>query len=296
MEEIKANQALLHEVINKVQSFALRSDEEMTNQKAELTALRGELDSLRQNSQNQGQGVSGNGVTPGTEWDVVGQIPPHAPAFTALEFENRISTCLKQKETPMYDGTNDDDIDVYPLVYLGQEQVDWRVGELMLNHIKGKAKKWLLQDYRGERRWSHIVKKMKQRFVTRSREEDLVASFFDCSQGNRSLDIYIDEFQRLCCTDDVSEKYKVIMFKKGLRSNQPRELLKIQTYETLEELVDAARSFNPRDTVSEMPKTGGNKGPSSNPKTPVTTKPKSTESGKCSSVRCFEKGHTEDKY
>ncbi|OWZ10228.1 LOW QUALITY PROTEIN: hypothetical protein PHMEG_00016954 [Phytophthora megakarya] len=62
---------------------------------------------------------------------------------------------------------------------------------------------------------------MKQRFVTRSWEEDLVASFFDC---NHSLDISIDEFQRLGRTDDVSEKYKMIKFKKGLRSNKLREL------------------------------------------------------------------------
>ncbi|KAE8897176.1 hypothetical protein PF003_g18803 [Phytophthora fragariae] len=118
MEQIKANQALLHEMINQIQSFAVRSDQEVAS-----------------------------------------------PS-----------------------GANDDDIDVYVLnviswyaaygLYLGQDQVDWRVGELMLNHAKGKAKKWLLRDYKGERRWSHIVKKMKQRFVTRSSEEDLVASIF----------------------------------------------------------------------------------------------------------------------
>ncbi|OWZ10229.1 hypothetical protein PHMEG_00016955 [Phytophthora megakarya] len=44
-----------------------------------------------------------------------------------------------------------------------------------------------------------------------------------------------------------------------------------------------------------MPKTGGNEASSSNRKKPVTTKPMSTESGKCNPMRCFEKGHTKDK-
>ncbi|EEY63096.1 uncharacterized protein PITG_14742 [Phytophthora infestans T30-4] len=110
----------------------------------------------------------------------------------------------------------------------------------MLNHTKGTAKKWLLQDSKGERRLSR----------------------------SKSLDTYIDEFQRMSRSNDVSEKYKMIKFKKGLRSNQIRELLKTQIHESLDELFDAARSFNPRD---------------------------SNELGKCGSSRCLEKGHTEDK-
>ncbi|EEY60052.1 uncharacterized protein PITG_21086 [Phytophthora infestans T30-4] len=170
----------------------------------------------------------------------------------------RVSMGLKQKETPVYDGTEDDDIDVYVLnmiswyaaygLYLSQDQVGWRVGELMLNYTKGTAKKWLLQDYKGERRW-----------------KDLVVSFFDCNQGSNFLDTYIDEFQRLSRSNDVSKKYKMIKFKKGLRSNQLRELVKTQIHESLDELFNAARSFNPRDL------------------------------GKCSSSRCLAKGHTEDK-
>ncbi|KAE9165652.1 hypothetical protein PF005_g29513, partial [Phytophthora fragariae] len=154
MEQIKANQALLHEMINQIQSFAVRSDQEVASPRL---------------------GCSGSNSTPCTKFH----------QFGARESSLDVP---ETKETPTYSGANDDDIDVYVLnviswyaaygLYLGQDQVDWRVGELMLNHAKGKAKKWLLRDYKGERRWSHIVKKMKQRFVTRSREEDLVASFF----------------------------------------------------------------------------------------------------------------------
>ncbi|KAE8954713.1 hypothetical protein PR003_g33506 [Phytophthora rubi] len=153
------------------------------------------------------------------DWDVGSNSTP-CTKFHQFGARESSLDVPETKETPTYSGANDDDIDVYVLnviswyaaygLYLGQDQVDWRVGELMLNHAKGKAKKWLLQDYKGERRWSHIVKKMKQRFVTRSREEDLVASFFYCNQGNRSLDVYIDEFQRLGRTNDVSDKIKMI--------------------------------------------------------------------------------------
>ncbi|GMG15284.1 unnamed protein product [Phytophthora fragariaefolia] len=120
---------------------------------------------------------------------------------------------------------------------------------------------------------------MKQRFVTRSREEDLVASFFDCNQGNRSLDVYIDEFQRLRRTNDVSEKFKMIKFKKGLRSSQLKALLKTQTYESLEELVDAARSFNPRDTFAESQKPGRDSGANNTKRKPAVAKYTPQEAG-----------------
>ncbi|KAF4036371.1 Retrotransposon gag protein [Phytophthora infestans] len=202
-----------------------------------------------------------------------------------------ISACLKQKETPVYGGTEDDDIDVYVLniiswyaaygLYLSQDQ-------LMLNHTKGTTKKWLLQDYKSERRWSHI------RFVTRSQEEDLVLSFFDCNQESKSLDTYIDEFQRLRSNNDVSEKYKMIIFKKGLRSNQLRELLKTQIHESLDEPFDAVRSFNPRDIPAENPTGSQNPYPGSNKKAGAF-KNKSNELSKCSLSRWLEKRHTEDK-
>ncbi|KAF4141616.1 hypothetical protein GN958_ATG09194 [Phytophthora infestans] len=153
---------------------------------------------------------------------------------------------LKQKETPVYDGTEDDDIDVYVLnmiswyaaygLYLSQDQVGWRVGELMLNYTKGTAKKWLLQDYKGERRWSQI---------------------------------------RLSRSNDVSKKYKMIKFKKGLRSNQLRELVKTQIHESLDELFNAARSFNPRDVLAEKPTGSQNPYPGSSKKAGALKKNKS---------------------
>ncbi|OWZ16155.1 hypothetical protein PHMEG_00010099 [Phytophthora megakarya] len=156
MDEIKANQDLLHEVINQVQSFAVRSDEETASQQNDLAALRADMESLRHTFHVQSpHGVAPSNTSPTmavadeelyTDWDVVGQIPPHIPNFANSELESRISTCLKQRETPMYDGNNDDDIDVYVLnmiswyaaygLYLAQAQIGWRVGELMLNHTK----------------------------------------------------------------------------------------------------------------------------------------------------------------
>ncbi|KAF4027435.1 Retrotransposon gag protein [Phytophthora infestans] len=198
-----------------------------------------------------------NGEELYVEWDVVSL--PNAPSFTNLELESRVSMGLKQKETPVYGGTEDDDIDVYVL-----NMISWYAAYGLYLRT---AKKWLLQDYKGERRWSHIVrKKMKQRFVTRPREEDLVVSFFDCNQGSNFLDTYIDEFQRLSRSNDVSEKYKMIKFKKGLRSNQLRELVKTQIHESLDELFDAARSFNPRDVPAEKPTGSQNPYPGSNKK------------------------------
>ncbi|GMG15282.1 unnamed protein product [Phytophthora fragariaefolia] len=148
MEQIKANQALLREVINQIQCFAVRSDQEVASQRSDLASLRAEMDSLQQTVQLHNQGLHGAGQSANStnmavsedelyaDWDVVGQIPPHAPNFTNSELENRVSTCLKQNETPTYSGANDDDIDVYVLnmiswyaaygLYLGQDQVDWR--------------------------------------------------------------------------------------------------------------------------------------------------------------------------
>ncbi|KAF4141617.1 hypothetical protein GN958_ATG09195 [Phytophthora infestans] len=47
MEQIKPNQALLHQVINQIQSFATRSDEEMAKQKNDLASLGSEMGALR---------------------------------------------------------------------------------------------------------------------------------------------------------------------------------------------------------------------------------------------------------
>lgn len=66
-----------------------------------------------------------------------------------------------------------------------------------------------------------MIKGMRSRFVTKAKEEDLVASVFDCKQGAKSLDSYFEEFIRLGKTDNVSEHYKMILFKKGLKSTNP---------------------------------------------------------------------------
>ncbi|EEY55144.1 uncharacterized protein PITG_20511 [Phytophthora infestans T30-4] len=95
----------------------------MTKQKTDLASLGREMDALRQGiqmqkptSQNVDQSVSNHGYRNEeelyVEWDVVGSSPPNAPSVTNLELESRVSMCLKQKETPVYGGTEDDDIDV----------------------------------------------------------------------------------------------------------------------------------------------------------------------------------------
>ncbi|OWZ06178.1 hypothetical protein PHMEG_00021600 [Phytophthora megakarya] len=134
-------------------------------------------------------------------------------------------------------------------LYFQQEQVDLRVGELMMNHTKGKAKAWLLQEYQVDQRWSTIVRKMKKRFVTKSLQEDLVAQFFACTQGNRQLDTYNDEFRRLARTAGVSKYIKILRYKQGLSSMQLLHLLKTKSFETLDELIEAARALNPREAA-----------------------------------------------
>eukprot|EP00644_Phytophthora_capsici_P000416 jgi/Phyca11/99885/e_gw1.4.1011.1 len=118
----------------------------------------------------------------------------------------------------------------------------------MMNHTKGKAKAWLLQEYQGEHRWSHIIRKMKKR--------------------NRSLDMYSDEFRRLARTAGVSEYIKILRFKQGLSSTQLLHLLKTKTFDTLDGLIEASRTLNPRE---------------------------SADPAKCTSSRCTEKGHTKDR-
>lgn len=106
------------------------------------------------------------------------------------------------------------------------------------------------------------------------------------------MDNYIDEFLRLGRTGDVSENFKMIKFRKGLRSNQLKELLKTKSYDSLESLMDAARMFNPRDAGHDTAKAT----PSfSSKKTPVTQRTKAAEPKKCTTSHCTEKGHSKDK-
>ncbi|EGZ18242.1 hypothetical protein PHYSODRAFT_499074 [Phytophthora sojae] len=224
-----------------------------------------------------------NKIQPGTlvfpsedlypKWDVTGPAPDDAlKEFTTAELETRIEKCLKQKETPAYSGEDSDDIEVFALnmiswyaaygLYFKNPQVDLRVAQLMMNHTRGKAKTWYLCGFKGTKTWTAI----------------LVASFFDCKQGTRSLDVYMEEFVRLGNTDDVSEQYKMVLFKKGLKSTKLRELLQVREFDSLDDLLDGARGLNPKDAD-----TG-----------PARINAKPAKKPRCSSTRCLETGHTAD--
>ncbi|EGZ22614.1 hypothetical protein PHYSODRAFT_455669, partial [Phytophthora sojae] len=83
-------------------------------------------------------------------WDVFGNMPPGTPEYSSEELESRIAKSLRQKETPIFAGEDNEDIDVYVRhmilwyggfgLVLRQPQVDVRVGQLMMNHTKDKAK------------------------------------------------------------------------------------------------------------------------------------------------------------
>ncbi|GMF44219.1 unnamed protein product [Phytophthora fragariaefolia] len=172
-------------------------------------------------------------------------------------------------------------------------QVNARVGQLLMKHTKGKAKHWLLRDYKGPRTWTAMIKRMCGRFVTKAKEKDLVARIFDCKQGTMSLDSYIEGFIRLGKTDNVSEHYKMILFKKGLKSSKLLELLQVREFDTLEGLLDGARGLNPEVSESDTTKLASKPAK----KAPSTlNKPKARGRGgqRCTSTRCSENGHTAD--
>lgn len=238
------------------------------------------------------------------DWDVTGPAPDHFDQYEVAVLERLVDKCLKQKETPIYGGEDDkEDIEVYALnmimwygaygLHFTHPQVNARVGQLLMNHTKGKAKRWLLRDYKGPRTWTAMIKGMRGRFVTKAKEEDLVASFFDCKQGTKSLDSYIEEFIRLGKTDNVSEHYKMIIFKKGLKSTKLRELLQVREFDTLEDLLDGARGLNPKDSDSDTTKMSS-KPAKKAPSTPNEPKARGRGGQRCTSTRCLETGHTAD--
>ncbi|EGZ08364.1 hypothetical protein PHYSODRAFT_527565 [Phytophthora sojae] len=155
-------------------------------------------------------------------------------------------------------------------LYFHQEQVDYRVGELVMNHTQGKAKDWFLREYHGEQRWSHIVRKMKQRFVTRSHQEDLVAQFFTRTAG-------------------VSEYIKILRYKQGLSSVQLLHLLKTKSFDTLDELIEASCTLNPREVARSNDKS------SKSSKSFPPKQDKKMDAAKCTSSWCTEKGHTKER-
>ncbi|EGZ17234.1 hypothetical protein PHYSODRAFT_450067, partial [Phytophthora sojae] len=46
------------------------------------------------------------------EWDVLGNMPPGTPEYSSEELESRIAKSLRQKETPIFAGEDNEDIDV----------------------------------------------------------------------------------------------------------------------------------------------------------------------------------------
>ncbi|POM58760.1 Hypothetical protein PHPALM_36549 [Phytophthora palmivora] len=225
-------------------------------------------------------------------WDVTGPTSDHTVEYEKAELERLIANCLKQKETPIYGGEDSEDIEVYALnmimwygaygLHFGNPQVNVRVGQLVMNHTKGKAKQWILRDDKGPRTWTAMVKGMRSRFVTKAKEEELVASFFYCKQGTKSLDAYIEEFIRLGKTDNVSEHYKMILFKKGLKSTKLRELLQVGEFDSLEDLLDGARGLNPKDNETDTSKKPLKKQPA----TPTEAKPRGRGAPRCTANRC----------
>ncbi|GMF65976.1 unnamed protein product [Phytophthora lilii] len=231
-----------------------------------------------------------NKIEPGTlvfapddlypDWDVTGPVSATVPTeFTPADLEKRVEKCLKQKETPVYSGEDDDDIEVYALkmitwyaaygLYFKITQVDARIGACLSPSPTA-------------------------RFVTKGKEEEIVASFVDCKQASKSLDGYIEEFVRLGNTDDVSEQYKMILFKKGLKFTKLRELLQVREFDSLDDLLDGARRLNPKD-VDNKSATSTTKQPRKASSAPNDPKPRTRVSQRCSTSRCLEIGHTADK-
>ncbi|KAE8969439.1 hypothetical protein PR002_g27429 [Phytophthora rubi] len=318
---LKENQILLQRLITQSQQASQQVNTRMSALETRIsmitthaTEMRNEISLAVENINTLKDTV--NKIEPGSlvfaaddlypEWDVTGPVPDQAmDELSATELEQRVEKCLKQKETPIYSGEDTDDVEVYALnmitwyaaygLYFKSPQVDSRVGQLMMNHTRGKAKHWLLRDYKGARTWTAMIKGMRNRFVTKAKEEDLVASFFDCKQGAKSLDAYIEEFIRLGNTDDVSEQYKMILFKKGLKSTKLRELLQVREFDSLDDLLDGARGLNPKDNDSEAVKSSSTKTTKKSASLPAEPKARGRSSQRCSATRCLETGHTADK-
>jgi hypothetical protein len=210
----------LEQVIEQMQQFANQCSATMTNNSEQIRAMRGEMDELHSQMRSQRAELAelrvkvatmpstlsagGGEATTGDlypEWDVLGDMPPGTPEYSADDLESRIAKSFKQKETPVFTGEDNDDIDVYARnmmlwygafgLFFRQPQVDFRVGQLMMNHTKGKPKAWLLQEYTGEWRWSCIAKKMRQRFLTKSREE------VDCLTARKVVALWISTLRNL---------------------------------------------------------------------------------------------------
>ncbi|KAG9410904.1 hypothetical protein AC1031_018932 [Aphanomyces cochlioides] len=225
---------------------------------AELTRFTATLQKqIQQNHQRQTHGLPGESNSHTDEYldrDVKGEHPTNIRDYTAVELQDQINRCHKQKSFPVYTGQDNDDIEIFALkmiAYYGayelsfhNPQVDDRVGLLMYNHVDKKATSWLMKEYNGPRKYSILIKRMRARFVTKSKEEMTVENFIDLTQGKKSLGQYIEQFKMLGSTEEFSDNFKQIKFKKGISSETLKMLLKTRKYNSLEQLIDDARTLN----------------------------------------------------
>ncbi|KAE9335859.1 hypothetical protein PF008_g13288 [Phytophthora fragariae] len=315
---LRENQLLLQKLVAQTQTVTQQIHAELSKINARINVITAEIQQMKSETSLAVENINTlkdtvNKMEPGTlvfdsddlypDWDVTGPAPDHFDQYEVAVLERLVDKCLKQKETPIYGSEDNEDIKVYALnmimwygaygLHFTHPQVNARVGQLLMNHTKGKAKHWLLRDYKGPRTWTAMIKGMRGRFVTKAKEEDLVASFFDCKQGTKSLDSYIEEIIRLGKTDNVSEHYKMILFKKGLKSTKLRKLLQVREFDTLEDLLDGARGLNPKDSDSDTTKMAS-KPAKKAPSTPTEPKARGRGGQRCTSTRCSETGHTAD--
>jgi hypothetical protein len=212
---LRENQLLLQKFVTQNQTVTQQMHTELTKVNSRINVIMAEIQQTKSETSLAVENINTlketvNKMEPGTlvfdtddlypEWDVTGPAPAHFDQYEAAALERFIDKYLKQKETLIYGGEDAEVIEVYArnmIMWYGayglhftHPQVNARVGQLLINHTKGKAKHWLLRDYKGPRIWTAMIKGMRSRFVTKAKEEDLVASFFDCKQGTKSLDSY----------------------------------------------------------------------------------------------------------
>ncbi|OWZ08123.1 hypothetical protein PHMEG_00019382 [Phytophthora megakarya] len=250
---------------------------ELQNQQTGLAELRASVASVPQTA---GGAEVAESAELYPEWYVLGNMPPNTPVYTVDELEFRIEKSFKQKETPILGGEDEEDIDVYRL--------DVSSGDRRSTVESGAG--------------AASLKKMRQRLVTKSREEDQVGRLFDCTQGSRSLDKYIEEFVRLSRTEEGSVNFKMILFKKGLKSQDLRNFLQTKPLTTLDGLVDAARSMNPRESRPDLSgrrttDTGdvNTENTGQGRKSTSNSSERKPDGPRCTSTFCTEQGHTRDR-
>ncbi|CAK5199043.1 unnamed protein product, partial [Aphanomyces euteiches] len=238
-----------------------KSNEELQVQMVEMAE---QINYLQTRLNNGDVDAANQGVNPNQhaseypEWDIFGIKPAKIRQFTPTELDDQITRCHKQKSFPMYSGNDSDDIEIFALkmvVYYGafdlsfyNAQIDERVGQLMHNHLEKKAIAWLMKEYDGPRKYSVLIRRMRARFVTKSKEDMTIENFIDPSQGKKTLDQYIEQFKVLSNGEEFSDNFLQIKFKKGLSSQTLKMLLKTRSYATLESLIDDARTLNATDT------------------------------------------------